>query len=151
MRTFLTRAFAAGLLAAPLFAGTLWLQADDVNTHPEAAARQAVAVVRMGACHEPEKTKVTGTAAGVVDGKRQTIPLHVIHLSDPNTLAVTQEWPQTGTWVVTLTVTNPNYRNYAPSIAIPFNAGTAQIAAAKNWSHAPTDDEISVALKNASL
>jgi hypothetical protein len=151
MRTSLISALGAGLLVAPIFAGSLWLQADDPQSHPEAMAKKAVVTARIGACVEPEKTTVTATATGIVEGKRQTVALHVIRLSDPNTFAITRDWPQTGTWVVSMIATNPNYRDYATGVVIPVNTGTAVTASAKSYSHAPTADEIDAALKKANL
>src|SRR5580704_2703611 len=95
-KVFTAVLFAA--LATPLFAGALALEAGDPNANPEAQAKKAVVMARITACHSPEKTVVTATAEGIVNGKRQTIPLKVIRLSEPGAFAVAQTWPREGTW-----------------------------------------------------
>lgn len=95
---------AAGLLALPLvlFGGGFWLQLGNPQASPEATALKAVLTVQPVGCHEPEKAKVTATAVGVVNGKRQTIPLKLIALSTPATYALTQQWPAEGKWAIQL-------------------------------------------------
>jgi hypothetical protein len=111
------------MLAAPLFAGALVLQIGNPSANPEALARHAVLVARMSACRSPEKTTVTATAEGTVNGTRQTIPLKIVPLSTAGTFAVTREWPAEGTWVVRMVATNPDYKNYAPTVLVPFENG----------------------------
>ena len=53
-------------------------------------------------CHEPEKARVTGTAEGIVDGKRRSIPLKLAALSEPGMFALTEQWPTGGKWVIQL-------------------------------------------------
>ena len=77
------------------------------------AAKHAVLVARISAGHSPERTTVTATAEGVVNGIRKTIPLKVIPLSTAGTFAVTREWPEEGTWAVKMIATNPDYKDYA--------------------------------------
>jgi hypothetical protein len=110
-------------LAAPLFAGALVLQIGNPSANPEALARHAVLVARMSACRSPEKTTVTATAEGTVNGTRRTIPLKILPLSTAGTFAVTREWPAEGSWVVRMVATNPDYKNYAPTVLVPFDNG----------------------------
>jgi hypothetical protein len=114
----------AAILAAPLFAGALTLQMDDARSSPEAIAKNAVVVAHITACHSPEKTTVTAVAEGLVNGQRQTIPLKVVNLSQPGTFAIARQWPQQGTWTVKMTVTNPDYPNYANSLTVPLKPDT---------------------------
>jgi hypothetical protein len=115
VRRFLIAVLATGFVAAPVFAGALTLQADDPTTNPEAVAKHAVVAAHTTACVSPEKTVVTATAEGIVDGKRITLPLKVIRLSQPGAFAVAREWPAGGAWVVKMIATNPDYKNYATS------------------------------------
>jgi len=114
----------AAILAAPLFAGALTLQVDDPRSNPEAMAKNAVVVTHITACHSPEKTTVTATAEGLVNGQRQTIPLKVVSLSQPGAFAVSRQWPQQGTWTVKMTATNPDYPNYSNSVTVPLKPDT---------------------------
>ncbi len=111
----------AVILAAPLFAGALILQVDDPRSNPEAIAKKAVVVAHITACHSPEKTTVTATAEGLVNGQSQAIPLKVINLSQPGTFAVSRRWPDQGAWTVKMIATNPDYPNYATTLLVPVN------------------------------
>jgi hypothetical protein len=89
-------------LAGQLFAGGFYLTLGNPEANPEAKKANAVLVLRMDGCHEPEKATVTATATGVVDGKRQVVPLKLTRLSSPGTYALTQQWPKEGKWVIAL-------------------------------------------------
>jgi hypothetical protein len=148
-KVFTALLFAA--LATPLFAGALILEAGDPNANPEAQAKRAVVMARITACHSPEKTVVSATAEGIVNGKRQTIPLKVMNLSTPGTFAVAQQWPREGTWTIRMVATNPDYKNYATGIVVPLHDGVFSRTGTKQFFHAPTEDEVDSALKQATL
>jgi hypothetical protein len=100
MRKFATPLLAAVVCTLPLVAGALLIELGDPAANPEALSKNAVLVARTTACHAPEKTPLTATAEGVVDGQRRSIPLKLIPLSTAGTFAVTHEWPHSGTWAV---------------------------------------------------
>jgi hypothetical protein len=89
-------------LAGQLFAGGFYLTLGNPEANPEAKKANAVLVVRADGCHDAEKATVSATATGVVNGKRQTIPLQLTKLSTPGTYALTQQWPKDGKWVIEL-------------------------------------------------
>ena len=151
MRRFLVAVLAAGFVAAPVFAGALTLQADDPTANPEAVAKNAIVAAHTTACVSPEKTVVTATAEGIVDGKRVSMPLKVIRLSQAGSYAVAREWPASGAWVVKMIATNPDYKNYATSIVVPAESGAESRAKAKVFYHAPSEEEIDSVLRPASL
>jgi hypothetical protein len=90
-------------------AGSLALQIGEPSTNPEAQAKNAVLIVRGYACVAPEKTTVSATAEGIVNGKHQSIPLKLIPLSGESTYALTRQWPTEGKWVITLVEANPRF------------------------------------------
>lgn len=147
----LSAALASVFIAAPLFAGALTLRIDDAKANPDAIAKNAVVVARITACHSPEKTTVTATADGVVNGQRQTIRLKVENLSEPGAFAVVRQWPREGAWTVTLIATNPDYRNYATSIVVPIRKDEANRAEARVFYRAPSAEEVNSVLKTATL
>ncbi|HEX3727046.1 MAG TPA: hypothetical protein VHV08_12415, partial [Pirellulales bacterium] len=106
-------ALVSSLAVLPILAGALVLQIGNPAGNPEARAKNAAIVARITSCHSPEKTIVTATATGSVDGRQQSMPLKVISLSTPGTYAVTHEWPEQGAWVIKFEATNPDYKNYA--------------------------------------
>ena len=96
------RAFLPLILACQLLAGGFWLQLGNPEASPEARKNNAVLIIKAVGCHHPETAQVTANAIGVTDGKRQTIALKVIPLSDPGTFAISQQWPNSGRWVIQL-------------------------------------------------
>jgi hypothetical protein len=96
--------FAASVAAAMMLAGQLW--AGDVISlqlgNAEARKANAVATIKATGCGSPENAKVTATAIGTVNGRRQSIPLKLIRLSEPGVFALPQQWPQDGKWVIEL-------------------------------------------------
>jgi len=146
MKTLWKPLLSLTLLAAPLFAGALLLEVGNPSANPEALAKHAVLVARITACHSPEKTTVTATAEGVVNGMRKSIPLKVIRLSTAGTFAVTHEWPEQGTWAVKMIATNPDYKDYATSVVAPMEKDGVQLTAVKHYFHAATDAEVVASL-----
>ena len=49
---------------------------------------------------EPAKAQITASAIGVIDGKRQEMPLKLTPLSEQGTYALSQQWPKEGRWVI---------------------------------------------------
>ena len=94
-----------GLLALPLFGGGFWLEFGNPKASTDPKAKDAVLLVRPLGCHNPTRAAVTGTAEGVVNGRRQSVPLHIVALSSPGVYAVKREWPVEGSWVLAFTAT----------------------------------------------
>lgn len=134
------------LMAAPLFGGGFWLQFQTANANAEAKAKHAVLVVRPAGCHNPERAKVKGTAEGLVDGQRRSIPLTLIPLSEPGTYAVAQTWPDTGNWVLSFSAEADGRQTGAIAAATSggINNQTAHFTA-----HVPTSAEIDSSLQAA--
>jgi hypothetical protein len=150
-RNALLAATLAVLVAVPVFAGALTLEVSNANSSPEAQSKNAVAVARITACQSPEKTVVTATAEGIVEGKRTSMPLKVLALLAPGTFAVTHEWPAEGIWTVRFEATNPDYRNYATGVVVPVHKDGIHRAEAKPVYHATTEQDVNSALKQATL
>jgi hypothetical protein len=146
MRNLWNSLLALSILAAPLLAGALRLEVGNPATNQEALAQHAVLVAWTTACHSPEKTSVTATAEGVVNGIRKSIPLKVLPLSTPRTFAVTRDWPNEGTWAIKIVATNPEYKDYATSAVVPIQNNVAQTTAVRRFYHAPTESELSISL-----
>ena len=104
IRMFLPAAALA--LAGQLLAGGFYLQVGNPEASPEATKLNAVVTVKATGCHDPALARLTATAIGIVDGKRQEIALKVAPLSTPGMFALTQQWPKTGRWVIRLEADN---------------------------------------------
>ena len=146
-----TAIFAAFLIVIPALAGALLLEVADPQANPEARARHAIVVARTTACMSPEKTTVTATAEGIVNGQRRSIPLKVMNLATPGTFAVAREWPENGAWIVQLVATNPDYKDYATYVVVPIRNNTFSREGAKQFFHRPSDDDVNSVLRQATL
>jgi hypothetical protein len=113
-------------LAVPTSAGTSF----RLEIGPPVAAgdgankfKGAVLVVRPMLCDDPASVVITGTAEGVVNGARQSIPLRITSLATPGVHVVPHQWPQQGTWVLHLAGTCPAPKAQASTI-VPLNRMT---------------------------
>ena len=146
MRTVVKSIAAIFVLGLPLFAGALALEIGNPAANPEALSKHAVLLARTTACHSPEKTSLTATAEGVINGHRQSIPLKLVSLSTPGNFAVTHEWPSDGTWVIKIVATNPEYHNYATGALVPLEGNSAKWASVEHSYHEPTSEEVAAML-----
>ena len=135
------------LTGSVLLAGGLWLEVGNPAANPEAKEKGAALVLRIMACKSPEKTNITATAEGIVEGSRRTVALRVIPLSTPGTFAVTREWPSEGNWAVRAVATNPEYKDYATGVVVRIEQGGFDRADVKRFYHAPTPTEVDTALR----
>lgn len=102
-------AIAAALSTAHLAAGTSFrleigsaaaLGAEKKFTKN---SKKVVVAVRAVVCDDLPNVKVTGTAEGLVNGKRQSLRLTLAPVNPAEAVyAITQQWPQDGTWVLHL-------------------------------------------------
>jgi hypothetical protein len=91
----------------------------------------AVLVARAVVCDDLTKAVVTAAAEGLIDGRRQSIPLHLMALPTPGVYAVMRDWPANGTWVVHLSGTCPAPKAQASTLvpvdSYTFNRSKTQI------------------------
>jgi len=92
--------------AGHLLAGGFWLQLGNPEASPEARKAHAVLTIQAVGCHDPATAQVRATAIGIVDGRRQEIPLKVTPLAGAGRFAISRQWPAAGRWVIQLTGTN---------------------------------------------
>jgi hypothetical protein len=148
-----TRVFApliALATAISLVAGGFALQLGKPSANPEALARNAVLVVRGYACVAPEKTTVSATAEGIVNGKRESIPLKLIPLSGEGTYALTRQWPSSGKWVITVVEANPGF-NSRPSAIVKVEGDKIDWAGITRFSEPPSAQQVEAALNTTSV
>ena len=75
---------------------------------------KAVLAVRSLAC-DPQTVTITGTAEGIVNGTRQSIPLKLVALESAGVYAVSRVWEQ-GRWVLSLAGTCAERKTVAAAI-----------------------------------
>lgn len=148
-----TKAFApliALAAAMSLVAGGFALQLGKPSSHPEAQAKNAVLVVRGYACIAPEKTTLSATAEGTVNGRRESIPLKLIPLSGESTYALTRQWPSGGKWVITVVEANPRF-NSRPSAIVKVEGDAVDWAGITRFTEPPSAQQVEAALNTTSV
>ena len=111
----LTRLLAAGtaalvFVAASAFAGTMFrievgsAVALGVNKYfKKNDPKKVVVAVRAVVCENLATVRITGTAEGLVSGKRQSVPITLTAIDPAEAIyAVQQQWPEAGAWVLHL-------------------------------------------------
>lgn len=69
--------------------------------------KSAVFAVRPRLCTDEASVQITGSAEGLVNGARQSVPLTLVPLPAPGVHVVSRQWPDDGQWVVHLRGTCP--------------------------------------------
>ena len=101
--------FSIGLAALAIACGAPGAMAQDfaLQVGPPVAgnapfSKRALLVVRPAGCADPAKAHITGTAEGIVNGARRSVPLTLSSGPSSGVHAVQPEWPNSGAWVVNL-------------------------------------------------
>jgi hypothetical protein len=136
--------------AMSLVAGGFALQLGKPSANPEAQAKNAVLVVRGYACAAPEKTTVSATAEGIVNGRRESIPLKLIPLSGESTYALTRQWPSSGKWVIAVVEANPRF-NSRPSAIMKVDGDAVDWGGITRFSAPPSAQQLEAALNATSV
>lgn len=63
-----------------------------------------VLVVHAFSCHAPTDATVRASAEGMVNGKRQTIPLEMTSTGAMGVYTVARQWPAHGSWVLVFSI-----------------------------------------------
>lgn len=66
--------------------------------------KDSVFAVRLEQCEDTAKSQITGTAEGIVNGARKSVPVQLASAS-PNVFLVQETWTGEGAWVVILKAT----------------------------------------------
>lgn len=100
---------AALTLAVSASAGTMFRVeigspvALGVNKYFKKADKKVILAVRAVVCDDLASVHITGTAEGLVGGKRQSLPITLTAVEPSQAIyAVQQQWPESGAWVLHL-------------------------------------------------
>ncbi len=85
-----------------LCGGGFWMEFGNPAASKDPKAKNAAILVRAIGCGNPAQATVSGTAEGIVNGERQSRPLHFISLSEPGVWALERNWPVQGAWVLNI-------------------------------------------------
>ena len=78
--------------------------------------KKVVLAVRPLLCDDPAGVTITGTAEGVVNGRRQSMALRLVSMPTAGVHAIPREWPDGGQWVLHLSGTCPSPKAAASTI-----------------------------------
>jgi hypothetical protein len=110
-----------------------------------ARVKKAALVVRSKSCDVATVT-MSGTAEGLVNGRRQSVPLRLIELETPGVYAVQRVWEQ-GRWVLNLSGSCAERKATAAAL-VPLGPGGFDRASIKYLTRAATPAEVDAALRD---
>lgn len=91
-------------MASAAHAGPPWISIElPANPH-HASTRNATLLVRAYHHSASLNAPLTGTAEGIVDGRRVSLPLELRGTNQPGVFALTTPLPKGGTWIMAITV-----------------------------------------------
>ena len=74
-----------------------------VNKYFKKVDKKVVLAVRAVVCEDLANVRITGTAEGLVAGKRQSLPITLTAVEPAEAVyAIQQQWPEAGAWVLHL-------------------------------------------------
>lgn len=125
-------------------ASSAWAGGQQVKA--EAAADGKAVVVRTYRCGTPSSFKLVGTAEGVVDGARKTIPLAIARAGEEGVFTVARQWPAEGKWALVFSVEG----SHAVSTLVELEPGaTIRVASQKTTYEKPTPADVHAVLASA--
>ncbi|HUJ19866.1 MAG TPA: hypothetical protein VLX58_00035 [Bryobacteraceae bacterium] len=133
--------------AATAAAGDFWISIQNPSTVKDAAAKNAVVLVRADGCHNPAEAAITATAEGVVNGVRRSIPLKLEPVAQAATYAVAPQWPSEGTWVLKF---DASYRGLERGAVVRLTSGKLEKQSAQLFHRKITAEDVETALKPVS-
>lgn len=133
----------AAAVSGTLFAGGFWLEFGNPKASLDEKARDAVLIVRPLGCHHPERAQITGTAEGLINGQRRSLPLTLVPLSQPGMYAVKFDRPKEGAWVLSFVASDES--RMTGGVA-PIGPQGFERGAAKFMPHRPSGAEVEAAL-----
>lgn len=109
--TLLMAALPATALAKPP-----WISIELPANPWDEATRGAFLVVHTFHYNRPMAGSISGTAFGVVNGERRTVPLSFEKMSESGDYALRAQWGNTGRWALVITVSQGTEDNLAQAV-----------------------------------
>ena len=92
------------IAAAPALSGSPWISIELPANPLHDGMRGAYVIVRTYRHADQMPYLVNGTAEGIVNGERRSIPLTLTSTGRGGGMAVAKTWPNEGVWVLRLTI-----------------------------------------------
>jgi len=101
-------------LTSGVLAGGFQLSVEAPSASNSPQLKDAALVVRTFGCMKPADAQLTATAEGIVNGKRQSVPLDIKDVGT-GVYTIKQQWPSEGFWVVAI---NGDYSGMTSSLLV---------------------------------
>jgi len=102
IRTLSLAALFSAALATPALAKPPWISIEYPINPYDTSLRGAFLVVHTFIHRTPYALRLAGTAEGIVNGERRTIPLEFTATSQPGVYTLMQRWPREGLWTLVI-------------------------------------------------
>jgi len=89
------------LIPSPAAAGGFQLSVETPDQTRDPQMKDVVLIARTYGCHQPADAKLSATAEGLVNGKRQSAPVELRSIG-AGVYAIRQQWASEGRWVLAL-------------------------------------------------
>ena len=136
-------------------AGPPWISIEYPPNRLDGETRGALALVRIYHHENAGQFPVEGTAEGIVDGERVSLPLEFTPVGDEGVWAAWGKIPEDGNWVLAIHGTD-GVSNAEVSILAALADGNEEISFVKvprsrqgNWPRAATDSDVESMLRTA--
>lgn len=143
------------VVATIAIAGPPWISLEYPPNRLDRETRGALALVRIYHHENQGQFPVEGTAEGIVDGERMSLPLKFTPVSDAGTWAVWGQIPEEGNWVLAIHGKD-GVSKAEVSILAALADGNEEISFVKvprsregNWPRAASDGDVESMLRQA--
>ena len=109
-------------------AGPPWIAIEYPANPHDPGTRGALLTVRTYHHGELMSYELTGTAEGIVNGRRQTMPLDIRRLSQTGMYAVRWQKPAQGTWMLVITSKQNGSHAATALVSIDSRGGVASVS-----------------------
>ena len=130
-RSLVAAAAAVALAATAAMAGTMFrlevgppIAAGTATKVLKNAKGKTVLAVRALVCNDLANVQITGTAEGIRNGARQSVPLDLLEVDKAEAIyAIQYQWPDDGSWVLHLRGSCSNPKAEASTL-VPMSKGS---------------------------
>jgi hypothetical protein len=87
------------LIAVVLFISAIVIAGGFQISVESGSTREKAIIIKTFGCHTPSDAEITGTAEGIVDGKRRSIKLNFNH-DKKGVFTAAKQWSDEGAWII---------------------------------------------------
>jgi len=102
IRTLSLAALLSAAVVSPALAKPPWISIEYPINPFDTGLRGAFLVVHTFIHRTPYAVRLTGTAEGIVNGERRTVPLEFTETSQTGVYTLMQGWPREGVWTLVI-------------------------------------------------